>query len=606
PRRFVYGFLFDHFMEEHVLISLAGILVIGTGAQWLAMRLKLPSILFLLIFGFLAGPVIHLIHPDELFGHSLFPIISLSVAIILFEGGMDLKLDELRDIGTIVRNLISIGVLATWIFITAAAYFILHLELSLAVLFGAILVVTGPTVIGPLLRHVRPTGRVGSIVKWEGIMNDPIGVLIAVLVFESIIVGNIQEAGALIIAGVLKTIFFSAVVGVVSAFLLIFLLKRYWIPDALHQVVTLMFIFLTFVISNYFQVESGLLAVTLMGVVMANQKQVSVQHILEFKENLRVLIISILFILLAARLKLSDFQDLNSNSLIFLAVLIFVIRPASIMLSAIGTNLKWKEILFISWMAPRGIVAAAMASIFAYQLQKSGFSQANALVPLVFMVIVATVGLYGLTITPLAHILGLAKKNPQGILMVGGQNWARMLAKKFMAIGIKVIIVDSNKANVRQARKEGIKAYYENVLHENIDEKIDLDDIGRLMCLTSNDEANALAALRFQDIFGSEHVYQLFPEETEGEKAEEYTPKHLRGRYLFRKGLDYPTLTKKFVAKAKIQEVKVTDDFNFDEIKRQNPQIDPVFLLDKNNILSFFAADDVPHPEPGQRLFVLS
>jgi NhaP-type Na+/H+ or K+/H+ antiporter len=594
-------------MEEPILQGLVSIIVFGVSAQWLAMRLKLPSILFLLVFGFLAGSVFDIIRPDEIFGDLLFPFVSLCVAVILFEGGMDLKLGDLKEIGKIVRNLISVGMLSTWTMVSFAAYYLLNLNLSLSILIGAILVVTGPTVIGPLLRHVRPSGRVGDVVKWEGIMIDPIGVLLAVLVFQSILVGNFQEARILVIAGILKTVFLSSLLGIVSALVLTFLLKRYWIPEALHQVVTLMFIFGTFFIANSLQIESGLLSVTLMGVVMANQKKVDVKHILDFKENLRVLIISILFIILSARLELSDFQSLNWNHLAFIILLIVVIRPVSILLSSIGTDLNWKEKLFLSLMAPRGIVAAAMASIFSYELIKHNYPQATSLIPITFIVIIATVGFYGLIITPVSRLIGISKINPQGVLILGAHSWARAIAHKLKSLGFKVLLVDSNMNNVRLAQKEDLKAYNENVMQGNIDNKINLDDIGRLLCLTSNEEANALATVRFQDIFGMANVFQLSPESVLSEDVEERTPKHLRGRYLFKQGLDYNQLTKMFTEGATIKEVQLTEELGLPEIMNQNGQdIVPLFLVGADHEIFIYAVDDPPDSAPGQKIISLA
>ena len=593
-------------MEEHYLIQLAGIVIIGTAAQWLAMRLKLPSILFLLAFGFLAGPVLHLIHPDELFGHLLFPVISLSVAIILFEGGMDLRLEELKDIGRIVAHFITIGVAATWVMVALAAYFILDLGPTLSILFGAILVVTGPTVVGPLLRHVRPSGRVKNMVKWEGIMNDPIGVLLAVLAFESIMVGDINAAWTIVAAGILKTIFLSAVIGVASAYLLTFLLSRYWIPDVLHQVVTLMFIFFTFVVANLLQGESGLLAVTLMGIIMANQDKVAVKHILEFKEILRTLIISILFIILSARLKLSDFADINGTHILFLLVLIVIIRPVSVMLSSIGTNLNWKEKIFVSLMAPRGIVAAAMASIFAFELASAGRQHGAVLMPLTFLVIAVTVTFYSLMITPVSRWLGISKRNPQGVIIVGAHDWARLIGQKLVALGFKVLMVDSNRGNIRQALKEGLQTYMGNILQENIEDRLNLDEVGRIMCLTSNDEANALASLHFQDLLGTANVFQLSPEPAEGKNIQAHSPKHMRGRHLFRRGLDFQRLSAIFESGVELREMMVSENFDMDRfLSSYDGKAIPLFLVDDSK-LRIFAADDPPEPQSGHVLVYLA
>ena len=354
-------------MNESLMIGLAAVLVLGIGAQWVAWRIKLPAILALLLFGFLAGPVPEAVYgkkwldPDDLFGKVLFPIVSLSVAVILFEGGLTLKFRELKQIGGAVRNLVSIGIVTTWLLITGAAHLLLDFDLRLSLLIGAIFTVTGPTVIGPLLRQVRPSGQLGPVLKWEGILSDPIGALLAVLVFESILPGSHSEveqtlAGALLAGG--QALGSGFIVGIAGAALLVLMLNRYWIPDYLQSPVTLGLVVLAFEISNHLYPESGLVAVTLMGVLLANQRYASVGHVIEFKENLRVLLISSLFILLAARLNVADVMRLDWGGFGFMLAVILVVRPVSVLLATLKAGLSWKERLWLSMVAPRGIVAA--------------------------------------------------------------------------------------------------------------------------------------------------------------------------------------------------------------------------------------------------------
>ena len=290
-------------LPEKTLFEIAVIIAGGIAAQWLAWRLHMPSILILLLFGFALGPVTGLLEPNTLLGDLLFPIVSISVAIILFEGGLSLNTKELHEAGRVIRNLVTIGLLVTWGAITFAAHFVLDYPVSLALLLGAILVVTGPTVILPILRHVRPKGRISSILKWEGMLNDPIGAVLAVLVFEAILATSVASATAAVLSIVLKTIVIAVIVGTASAVLLVLFFRRNWVPDFLHNSFTLAIVIAAFVCSNYFQHESGLLTVTLFGAILANQRYVAVKHIIEFKENLRVLLISSLFIILAARLR---------------------------------------------------------------------------------------------------------------------------------------------------------------------------------------------------------------------------------------------------------------------------------------------------------------
>jgi len=592
-------------MTEDVLLGLACIIILGIAASWLAWRLKLPSILVLLVFGFVAGPATGFLNPDELFCDLLLPIVSLSVAVLLFEGGLNLSISELRKTGGVVLKLITIGVLLTWLIGSAAAYFILDLELPLAVLLGAILVVTGPTVILPLLRHLRPSEKVNSILKWEGIVIDPIGAVLAVLVFQAISAGEGQQAASLIALSIVKTVFFGGVIGVVGALIIVQMLKRYWIPDYLHSVVSLAMVLIAFTVSNYIQEDSGLLTVTIMGIVLANQKSVNVRHIIEFKENLRVLLISGLFILLTARLLLEDLAKISAGSIALLAVLILVARPLSVALSALGSKINIRERLFISWLAPRGIVAAAVASVFAIRLADAGHAQAELLVPLTFVIIAGTVTVYGLTASPVARWLKVADPDPQGILMVGGHSWARLIAGALKKEGFRILMVDSSWVNISQARMIGISTFYGNILSQYTLDEIELSGIGRLVALTSDNEYNSLATLQLTNDFGRAEVYQLpAGDEEKGEK--EVVSEHLRGRLLFSNDTTYNSLARWFVDGAKIKTTELTQEFDYDAFKAYyGEKAMPLFLIDQNNKLIIFTVDNPPKPKPGQKLISL-
>ncbi|UCG86557.1 MAG: sodium:proton antiporter, partial [Gemmatimonadota bacterium] len=492
---------------ESLLIQLAAVVVLGIGATWLSWRFHLPSILLLLVVGFLAGSVTGLLDPDALLGDLLFPVVSLSVAVILFEGGLSLDIAELRDIGRVLRNLITIGVLVTWVGATLLARVLLGFDWDLATLLGAILVVTGPTVIVPLMRHVRPSHRVGSAIKWEGIVNDPLGAILAVLVFE-VIIGGGQEFSADTVVVVLTALAAGTILGLAGAALLVVALRRYWIPDFLQNPGALAVALAVFATANLLQEESGLLAVTVMGSALASQKLVSVRHIVEFKENLRVLLISILFIVLAARIPVSALLETSVSGLLFLGGLIVLVRPAAVALATLRTRLNWRERCFLGFMAPRGIVAAAVSSIFALELVQSGHQSAEQLIPITFLVIVGTVLVYGVAAAPVARWLRVASPDPQGLLIVGADPWIRSVAELLQREGVEVLLVDSNWAHVAAARQSGLRAQYGNVLDEQAMDALDLDGIGGLLAVTSNDEVNALAALHFGEVFGRARVYQ--------------------------------------------------------------------------------------------------
>lgn len=586
-------------MAEYILLGLSSVLVLGISAQWLAWRTKFPAILILLIFGILAGPVTNFIDPDKLLGDLLSPFVSISVAIILFEGGLSLRMSEFRQIGGTVIKLITIGIVITWALSALAAYYFLEMNTELSVLFGAILIVTGPTVIIPLLRQVRPTETAGSVLKWEGIVNDPIGAMMAVLVFEIIVSGgfeNISGRSGLIMV---STIVYGSFFGILGAGILYIMLKKHWIPDFLQNPTSLMIVVAVFTASNLLQQESGLLAVTVMGIVLANQKDVRLKHIIEFKENLQVLLISVLFILLAGRLKLEHLLYFNWGTLLFLLSLFFVVRPVSVYISTIGSNLTFKEKTFLAWMAPRGIVAAAISAIFAFRLEQEGMESAELLIPYTFIVIIATVAIYGLSASPLAKYLGVAKPQPRGVMLVGAHKWARMISETLNSLGFKVLMADSNWDNISIARKAGFNTYYGNVLSEYAMDEINLDGIGKLLALTPNDEVNSLSAIRFADFFGTSGVFQLEPGSTSRRKHTDSSD-FLGGRTLFEKNMSFELITKFVNEGAVIKSTHLTDEFNFkDYINRYADDAIPLFLLDGSGNLEPFSVDNPPSPQVG-------
>ncbi|MFN2161616.1 MAG: cation:proton antiporter [Candidatus Promineifilaceae bacterium] len=528
-------------MQESIIIGLAIIIFLGISAQWLAWRFKIPAILLLLIFGFVAGPLTGLIRPDELLGDLLFPYVSVSVAIILFEGGLSLRINELRGVEGVVRLLITVGALITWGIVSLAAYTILRLDLMMSVLIGAILVVTGPTVVIPLLRQARPTRRVGSILKWEGILIDPIGATLAVLVFESIIEGGPgnQLTIVSILTGIVVTLLVGTIVGALMAFVLVQFLKRNWIATFLETAVALMMVLVAFAVSNYLRTESGLMAVTVMGIVLANQKQANISHITSFKEELGVLLLSALFIVLAARVNLDALVQVVWQEVVFLVIIILVARPLSVFISTLFSKIPRNEKIYIAAIAPRGIVAVAVASLFAIELEEAGFLAAQQLVNNTFTVVVATVLFYSLLARPLAAKLKLTEEHPQGTLIVGAHHWARQMATAIQSAGIDVWLVDTNGRHIENAIDAGLKTYQESIMADGILDDLPLESIGRLLAVTDNGELNALAAVRFSEWLGSENVYQLVP--AQGGQPQQFTER-LRGRLLFGEDMTFAEL----------------------------------------------------------------
>ena len=593
-------------MEDHQILSLGSIIIMGIAAQWIAWRIKIPSIILLLVFGLIAGPLTGFLKPNELFGNALLPFVSIAVAIILFEGGLSLRIKEFKSIGKVVLSMITIGVIVTWILVALSAYLLLDLDFKLSVLLGAVLTVTGPTVIGPLLRHIRPAGRVAEILKWEGIVIDPVGALLALLVFEAIVIGEIEQAGAQVFFVFGKTIFFGTLVGLAFAYLLLFLLKKFWVPDFLHETVTLTLVITAFVVSDLIQKESGLLAVTLMGLVLDNQKLVAIKHIIEFKENLRILIISVLFIVLAAMLEPKDINSLTIGSFVLLGLVIFLIRPAAVFVSTYKSDLTFNQKAFLSWMAPRGIVAAAVSSIFALRLTELGLPDANLIIPNTFLIIIGTVAVYGFTSPVVARYLKVSQADPQGVLIVGAHEWGIKIATVLKDKGFKSAIIDSNRAATYKARMAEIPVFNGSALSRDIFDKLDFNGIGKLLALTPNDEANALIVLHFSEFFDREELYQIIPQSREEKEEDKFSPQHLRGRFLFGKDVTYQYLNKRFSQGATVKSTKLSEEFTFDKfIERYGDDVVPLFSINENKELKVFSTDTNNEPKAGHTIIAL-
>lgn len=593
-------------MHDHVLIGIVSIITLGILAQWIAWRVKVPSILILLFFGFIVGPVTGFLKPDHLLGELLFPMVSLSVAIILFEGGLSLKMSDLKEIGGVVRNLIILGVPITFVVTYFGAVYLLDVDKRIALLLGAILVVTGPTVIQPILRSTFLSDKTASILRWEAILNDCFGAILAVLVFEIVLTQQIlQVSGGHLIYALVKTLIVGSVIGYLAGWIMVQLLKRFMIPDYLQSVFTLMLVFVTFAIANHAQHESGLIAVTITGIFLANQRQAPIKHILEFKENLSVLAISTLFIILAGRLHLSYLTQLGWRELSFLAFIILICRPAAVFLSTIRSELKWQEKLYISSIGPRGIVAAAIASLFALRLEEQGVPDAEVLLSTIFWVIIVTIIACSVSSRPLANLLKLTKPDPQGIVFLGAHEWARKIATVIQREGFHVLMVDTNEQNVYDAHLDILPAMSGNILSEETREQLNLLGIGRFFALTPNDEVNSLACNEMSEVFGRAEVYQLL---FTGAKRKDVKAVKQRasGRFLFNKGATFTKLSSLFAEKAEIESFKITEDYTYELfLNDYKDRMTPLFIVSDEDHLQIMTIDNAPEPKAGQTLIAL-
>jgi len=554
---------------EHVLSNPMALLVmvgiVSIACQYLAYRLKLPAILPLLLAGLALGPLTGILDPDALFGGLLFPLVSLAVAIILFEGALTLKLSDLAGHGIVVRNLCTLGALVTWLVATPAAYYVLDMPMQLAALFGAIVTVTGPTVIVPMLRSVRPNTRIANILRWEGIVIDPIGALLAVLVYEYIVAAHSAFEHTLVV--LLKVVAIGFGLGALMGYFLGSLLRNNWVPHYLRNTAVLTLMLGAYAASDLMSHESGLLTVTVMGIWMANMKDLDVDDILEFKETLSVLLISALFILLAARLEFFTLAQLGWGALLVLAAIMFIARPLAVFLSSRGSGLEWRELAMLSWIAPRGIVAAAVSALFALKLDALSLPKSELLVPMVFLVIIVTVIFQSLTAKGMAKLLGVRARYPDGYLIFGGGKFARMLAQDLLAKDISVIIADTNWDAIREARMENIPTYYGNPISEHASLTMDLSAVGKVLVLSPYRQLNPLVTYHFEHLLGEGSVLGLSQGAQEGRASHQVSEDYAKKLALFSDSASYSRLASLVAKGATIRTTRLTEAFTIEDYR---------------------------------------
>lgn len=550
---------------------LAVVLVVSVAAQWLAWQVKLPSILLLLLIGFGLGRILD---PEQILGREvLFGGVSIAVGIILFEGSMSLRLKHVRDLGRPVLRLCTVTVAIAWVLITLSAWLI-GLNVQVALLVGAILVVTGPTVLAPILRQLRPTRRVSSLLRWEGIVVDPIGAVLAVLVFQGVLIGGLNEALPQLLLALVKTIVIAGVLALVVGVVLELAMRRHLVPDFLHGVTFLAAAVGAMVGANALQDQSGLVAVTVLGIFVGNRPELHVEHVAEFKEHLQVLFVGGLFVVLAGRIEPHALLQVAPRALLLVVLLVVLVRPASVLLGLLGTRVSRQERVLLAFMAPRGIVAAAVSSIFALSLARNArdsgrpelahlADQASQLAPLVFVVIVGTVAVYGLGVGRLAERLGLATPSPQGILFVGDDDWVVQMARVLRESRIQTLVLSRHYRSLAGARMSGLPTVTANILSDYAVKDMELAGIGSLIACTSEEEVNATAAREFAHLLGRANVYQLrralaTDPSSDKRKAE---ASHLTARAPFRPALSYGEMAERVASGMAVKRTRLTREF---------------------------------------------
>lgn len=589
--------------EQAIVIAMVGIL--GIGAQWLAWRTNRPAIVLMLAAGFLAGPVLGLFDPEHAFSELLEPMVAIGVALVLFEGGLSLNFRELKHTGSAVWRMATIGVILGWLLAALAAHEIAGLVWPVAILFGGILVVTGPTVVQPLLRGSTIQQRPASLLKWEAIVNDPTGALCAVIAYEYF---RLSATGASLIEVVppmLMAAALSVLIGYAAARAVAWAYPRGLVPEFLKAPLLLVAVIAVFVIANLLEHEAGLFAVTAMGIALANMRIDSIRSLHPTKETIAILMTSGIFVLLAASLKWSDLAYFDWRFGLFLLALLFIVRPATVLLTLLGSSIPWNERLFVAWIAPRGIVMVAISGLFALRLSELGYADGNVLIGLSFAVVITTVLAHGFTIDLAARLLGVKGESRPGLLIVGATRWSVALAALLHELKTPVLVVDASWERLAPARLAGLPHYHGEILNEATEHNLDLAPFQVLVAATENEAYNTLVCNEFAHEVGRDSVYQLgAPGDDDDRHA---LPVSLRGRALFESGYGVTEVAERMAEGWVLRKTKLSNSFRFEDAKDKLPgSAHMLLLLKEDGRMRFFTHASRPVPGAGDTVISFS
>ena len=591
-------------------IALIGAL--GIGAQWLAWKLQRPAIVLMAIAGLIFGPLVgflmglpvpSIVHeclemlrldPQVDFGDVYRPMIGIAVAIILFEGGLNLKFKDLGDAkSAVIRMVILAGPIA-WLLGTFAAHFLVGLEWDLAAMVGGLFIVTGPTVIMPLLRQAHLQTKPANILKWEGIVNDPVGALFAVIVFEFIRITQLEASMAMVFGRIAFACILGTVVGIISGVGMAWAFRRGIIPEYLKAPVMLAWVLVIYVLANTIADETGLLAVTALGMTMANTKFASMVEMRRFKENIAIILVSGVFVVLTATLTPSVLKAFFANwdVAFFVLAMMFIVRPVAVMVSTLWSGVSWKESLLVSLIAPRGIVAVGVAGLIAAEMNALGRDDGLVFVPLAFALVFATVLFAGFFIGPLAHMLKLDSGDGDGVLIVGANPWSLGLAKALKELHIKVTVADTNWRRLRGARLEGHNTFFGEVLSENADYSLDHSAFNTLIAASPNEAYNALVCVEFAPELGTHRVFQIGTKEI-GDDDSESIAFTSRGRTLTSRGRSFDSLTRDWWGGWRFRATSLSEEYTLDDLyKDRGDDLDLILARKPDGTLEFI--------QPGQ------
>lgn len=575
-------------MLESLLFEFMIIGVLGVGSQWLAWRFQLPSIVIMSIAGLLIGPVLGVIYPAEDFGELYRPIIAVAIAVILFEGSLSLEFKELKGLGKTVMRFVTIGAGLRWLLGALAAYFVAGLSWPVAFVLSALLIVTGPTVILPLLRQSKLRPRPAKILKWEGIITDPIGALLAVFAFEILrfIFGTDVDFTALVFFFVASL--FAILLGFGFGRIMGWLLEEGHVPEFFKSPVVLIAVISCFTIADEVQSETGLLSVTVMGITMANMGISAVQDMRNFKENISTLFVSAIFIMLTASLTRETLAAMFTVEIIsYVLVMLFVVRPLSIFITTINSELSWQEKLFVGWIAPRGIVAITVAGYFASLLTAGGFAGAELINSVTFALVFVSVVAHGFSMPWLAKKLGLSLEGHPGMLFIGSNPFIAELGSTLKEMDVPVLVVDPSGNKLKIAREKELNVKQGEILAEHVDGDVDLTPYEYLIAGTNGEAYNTLVVSSFLEEFGRNRVFKLITKKPE-DSVEHAIPTP-GGRVLFSNRLDRDDLIELIERGGTVKRKYLTEAYTYEEfLNDENENPVPLLFMKPSGELEFF------------------
>lgn len=585
-------------------LKLALIGFAGIAAQWIAWRIHLPAIALLLAAGLVAGPVTGFIDPIHDFGEVYRPVISLAVAIILFEGGMSLNFSEIRETSKAVRRIIVIGGPLVWAMSATTAHYIGDLSWQTSAILGAILVVTGPTVIMPLLRQANLKGRPASLLRWEAIINDPIGALFSVLAFETfLVINNVHDIDNLILKIILALII-AVPLAWGFAKLIIWAFIRGHVPEFLKAPVLVTCALIAFAATNLVLEEAGLLTVTTMGIVLGNSRIASLTEMRRFKETITVMLVSAVFIMLTASLKIELIYGLGWNVAFFILAILFVVRPIAIFIATIGTGLSWQERLLTMWIAPRGIVAVAVSGLFGATLVDQGVADGEKLLAFTFAVVAATIILHGFSLPILAKLLDLKSTQRPGILFIGCSPWTVAFAEKLQSMDVPVLVCDNDWKKLQRARAKNIPTFFGDALSESAHHHLAITTWAKVIAATNNDAYNALICTEFGPEVGRGNVFQIGERISSKDNEASSDRNSLRftvgGRQLTVNGDGYFDLLSKIQSGWDFSSTQITKEFTFADFQNSREKGSITLLWFKpNSVFHFASINETAEPSEG-------